>query len=268
MPSTIICYDVLGSDSLEVTLYADGSDTPIDGGDFTRRTNDTIAGTFTATGLSGLHRIVLKTAAGAERWAGWVVLASSGTLEAQDSPHAARMATMVAPDGAVWKFSANALEEAPAGGGSGDCPTVEEIAAAVEDVLTSIDVTVSATSLIDGEPLRITKGDDYETSAAPSTAIVMTLTGTGLHSTTGDTWKLWLNTPGADPVETTAAATSSATNSLTLTFELTKTQTDTLTTIAGGTWTVRQVTATTAYKSAKKSGRLIVSPNPETERAA
>lgn len=168
MPATVICYDVLGSDALEVTLFADGSDTPIDAGDFTRRTNDAIAGTFSATGLSGLHRIVLKTAAGAERWTGWVVLASSGTLEAQDSPHAARMATMVAPDGAIWKFSANALEESPSGGGGGDCPTAEEIADVVAPAVVD---AINAAGAIEGDAscpcsdpggiLTVVAGDDY-----------------------------------------------------------------------------------------------------------
>lgn len=82
-----------------------------------------------------------------------------------------KLDTAMELDGAVYRFTTNALEMSPAGGGAGDAPTVEEIRAEMDansTRLASIDGKLASTTISVQSPvaqsgaITVHSGDDYD----------------------------------------------------------------------------------------------------------
>ena len=98
-----------------------------------------------------------------------------------------RLATMLVVDGAVYQYTANALELAPGGGGgSGDASqtTLLEVQGTVEAIAASLSGTsVTVTSQISqGGEITLYCGDDYRVRSATQLDVTITDVGGAIYS--------------------------------------------------------------------------------------
>ena len=98
-----------------------------------------------------------------------------------------RLATMLVADGAVYQYTANALELAPSGGGgSGDASqtTLLEVQGTVEAIAASLSGTsVTVTSQISqGGEITLYCGDDYRVRSATQLDVTVTDVGGAIYS--------------------------------------------------------------------------------------
>lgn len=120
-------------------------------------------------------------------------------------------------------------------------------------------VQVSGPRVSSGDLLMLVQGDDY----VDDSAIVVTLTGSGLGALVTETWSLWLNTRGAAPVTAEGEADAPDDDTLTLTFELTATQTASLL-ATSGLWGVKRATDSASMNP--RRGKLLVLPDLEVQQ--
>lgn len=120
-------------------------------------------------------------------------------------------------------------------------------------------VEVSGPRVSSGELLTLVQGDDY----VDESAIVVTLTGSGLGALVTETWSLWLNTRGAAPVTAAGDADAPDADTLVLTFELSAEQTAALL-ATSGLWGVKRATESASMNP--RRGKLLVLPDLEVQQ--
>lgn len=172
MSATVVCHGVPSGLTLTASVYPDGSDTAAGTAlACTEETHRKTTYTFAATGLSGLHLVHLLSGSNVV-WVGWAVLAAGGTIEASDSRDGAltraitdKLDTALEADGPVYRYTANALEQAPAGGGGSGSTTVESFSAGAIAQLAGLKITLRSPTLrgrVFDPP--VIRGRDYSAS--------------------------------------------------------------------------------------------------------
>lgn len=226
--ANIYCHDVPSGLTLTGELYPDGSDTAAGTGlTVTEATNR--KGTYILNAdKTGLHRIILKSGANIV-WGGWTPtnLAITGDFEACATRREAlnldakvsdvyadtqRVDALIEDSGGD-RFTEKALEEAPAGGGGGDCPTVDEIV----DALSGRTIVIQ--SPLDGAKVTLYAEAKYESGT--QRLVVTNSTGAGWpNGATWDAVKFVARTGGVETAYGTGAwiVTSGAGAQVAITF--------------------------------------------------
>lgn len=126
-----------------------------------------------------------------------------------------KLASMLEADGLVYRFTANALEQGPSGGGGGGTATLEN-QVAILAALSGVAVTVASPISPTGNVISVLKGDGYYNSEGR--ALLFTVSGIDM---TGGTVRL--------KVDDVLSVTGTVLTATTCRFELSETNTNSLT---------------------------------------
>lgn len=109
MSATVECHTLIFGKTGTITVYADGSNTPISAGAFSSTARPGCY-TFANTSLTGLYRVdVIATGQTNPFWSGWVVLATSGTCVCEDERNTAQVFAQVLTQQMTESYAADGV---------------------------------------------------------------------------------------------------------------------------------------------------------------